>query len=26
VFDTYILNLEQIIENNRNILQTKYDY
>ena len=26
VFDTYILNLEQIIENNRNVLQNKYDY
>ena len=25
VFDSYILNLEQMIENNRNILQTKYD-
>ena len=26
VFDTYICNLEEMIENNRNILQTKYDY
>ena len=26
VFDTYILNLEQMIEVNKNILQTKYDY
>jgi len=26
VFDTYILNLEQMIEENKNILQTKYDY
>ena len=26
VFDSYIWNLENIIENNRNILQTKYDY
>ena len=25
VFDTYILNLEQMIENNRNVLQTEYD-
>ena len=25
-FDTYIYNLENMIENNRNILQTKYDY
>jgi len=25
VFDSYILNLEQMIENNRNVLQTKYD-
>ena len=26
VFDTYILNLEQMCEENRRILQTKYDY
>ena len=26
VFDTYILNLEQMCEENRNILQSKYDY
>ena len=26
VFDTYILNLEQIVEDNRYILQTKYDH
>ena len=26
IFDTYILNLENMIEENRNILQTKYDY
>ena len=25
VFDTYIWNLEQMVENNRNILQTEYD-
>ena len=25
VFDSYILNLEQMIENNRNVLQTEYD-
>ena len=25
VFDTYILSLEQMIENNRNVLQTEYD-
>ena len=26
VFDTYICNLEGMIKDNRNILQTKYDY
>jgi len=26
VFDSYICNLEQIVNENRNILQTKYDY
>ena len=26
VFDTYILNLEQIVEDNRYVLQSKYDY
>ena len=25
VFDTYIWNLEEMIENNRNVLQTEYD-
>ena len=26
VFDTYILNLEQIVKDNRCVLQSKYDY
>ena len=26
VFDTYILNLEQMCEENRNLLQNEYDY